>query len=555
MTGFAQHVVVAPDKFKGSLTAAEAAAQIAGGISAAAPGTKVSVIPVADGGEGTVLAAAAAGFDLVPVPARGPFGQSVTGWLAVRDTVAVVEAAQVSGLQLIPPDGRQPLTASSYGTGQLIGAAADLGCREVILGLGGVACTDGGAGLAQGLGALLLDDRGHLLPPGGGALPRLCQLDLEPLRTRVAGITFTAALDVDNPLLGPQGTAAVYGPQKGATPGDVAVLEGALTHWADIVSSTTGTDLRAVPGAGAAGGLGFGVLSLLNATARPGIELLLDLLGFAAALEDATLVVTGEGCLDQQTLHGKAPAGVLAAATAAGVPVAAVAGRLDLTAQQWRATGFAAAYALTRLAPEGTDPIAAAADLAEQAGALIAADFLRSAGLGVERDRLDQRALGGAARRDDRERIGQRHAAEHCRPVERKPRHRAAGEGRRHQPDVRRVAGQRRASGEQQGCGPVVPAQVTEQRQGQRGQARDRCERVAGQSHEPAGLPSGAARELREQHRVTGADGDRVHQEARALLREEAAKQVGGADRGAARGDNHVRLAVAQLPAQGSGIV
>jgi len=377
VTGGRQHVVVAPDKFKGSLTAAEAAARIAGGISAAAPGTTVSVIPVADGGEGTVLAAAAAGFDLVPVPARGPSGQLVTGWLAVRDRVAVVEAAQVSGLQLVPPDSLQPLTASSYGTGQLIAAAADLGCREVILGLGGVACTDGGAGLAQGLGALLLDARGHLLPPGGGALPQLGQLDLEPLRARVAGITFTAALDVDNPLLGPRGAATVYGPQKGATPGDVALLDDALTHWADIVRATTGTDLRDAPGAGAAGGLGFGVLSLLNASARPGIRLLLELLGFAEALKGATLVVTGEGCLDSQTLHGKAPAGVLAAATAVGVPVAAVAGRVDLTSPQWRAAGFAAAYALTDLAGDGVDPIASAGDLAERAGALIARAFLR----------------------------------------------------------------------------------------------------------------------------------------------------------------------------------
>ena len=377
MTGGRQHVVVAPDKFKGSLTAAEAAARIAKGIRAAAPGTTVSVIPVADGGEGTVLAAAAAGFDLVPVPARGPSGQLVTGWLAVRDAVAVVEAAQVSGLQLVPPESLQPLTASSYGTGQLIAAAADLGCREVILGLGGVACTDGGAGLAQGLGALLLDARGHLLPPGGGALPQLGQLDLEPLRARVAGITFTAALDVDNPLLGPRGAATVYGPQKGATPGDVALLDDALTHWADIVRATTGTDLRDAPGAGAAGGLGFGVLSLLNASARPGIRLLLELLGFAEALKGATLVVTGEGCLDSQTLHGKAPAGVLAAATAVGVPVAAVAGRVDLTSPQWRAAGFAAAYALTDLAGDGVDPIASAADLAERAGALIARAFLR----------------------------------------------------------------------------------------------------------------------------------------------------------------------------------
>lgn len=376
MTASAQHVIVAPDKFKGSLTAAEAAARIARGITAAAPGTQVCVMPVADGGEGTVLAAATAGFDLVPVPVRGPLGEPATGWIAVRDEVAVVEAAQASGLQLVPAGGRRPLTASSYGTGQLIAAAAGLGCRRVVLGLGGVACTDGGAGLAQGLGALLLDHRGRPVPPGGGALPLLHRIDLDPLRERTRGIEFTAAVDVDNPLLGPRGAAAVYGPQKGATHQEVDALDAALAHWADIVAVTTGTDLRDAPGAGAAGGLGFGVLSLLGACVRPGIALLLELLGFAAALRQATLVVTGEGCLDGQTLHGKAPAGVLAAAAAADVPVAVIAGRVDLTEKQWRAAGFAAAYALADLAGESCDSVEHAGDLAEQTGRRVAADFL-----------------------------------------------------------------------------------------------------------------------------------------------------------------------------------
>ena len=376
MTGLPRHVVVAPDKFNGSLTAAEAAARIARGITAAAPGTPVSVIPVADGGEGTILAAAAAGFDLMPAPARGPAGEPVTGWIAVRGDVAVIEAAQTSGLQLVPPDDRRPLAASSYGTGQLIAAAAGLGCKQVVLGLGGVASTDGGAGLAQGLGALLLDDRGRPVPLGGGGLARLHRIDLDPLRERTRGIEFTAAVDVDCPLLGPRGAAAVHGPQQGATPGEARVLEAALAHWADVVAATTGTDLRDAPGAGAAGGLGFGALSLLGATARPGIALLLELLGFDAALRNASLVVTGEGCLDARTLRGRAPAGVLAAASAARVPVAVVAGRVDLTEAQWRAAGFAAAYGLDELAAEGVDPVAAADELAERAGARVAADFL-----------------------------------------------------------------------------------------------------------------------------------------------------------------------------------
>jgi glycerate kinase len=282
----------------------------------------------------------------------------------------------------VPPDVRRPLAASSYGTGQLIAAAAGLGCKRVVLGLGGVASTDGGAGLAQGLGALLLDARGRPVPLGGGGLAGLRRIDLGPLRERTRGIEFTAAVDVDNPLLGPRGAAAVYGPRKGATPGEARVLDAALAHWADVVAATTGTDLRDTPGAGAAGGLGFGALSLLGATARPGIALLFELLGFDAALRDASLVVTGEGCLDAQTPRSGAPAAVLAAASAAGVPVAVVAGRVDLTEAQWRAAGFAAAYGLSDLAadaaggPGGADAITAAGELAERAGARVAADFL-----------------------------------------------------------------------------------------------------------------------------------------------------------------------------------
>ena len=373
------HVVIAPDKFKGSLSAAEAAERIAAGVRRGAPGIEVRTLPVADGGEGTVLAALAAGYRRVEATVSGPTGEPVRALLAVRDRTAVVEAAQASGLTLLPGGVPAPLTASSYGTGQLIARALELGCDRIVLGLGGVACTDGGAGMAQALGASLRDPHGVELGPGGAALRGLAALDLGTLPKALAGAEVVIAGDVDNPLLGERGAPAVYGPQKGASPAQVAELDAALAHWADAVTALTGADLRATPGAGAAGGLGFGAMALLGARMRPGIRLLLDLLGFDQAVRGARLVVTGEGCLDVQTLHGKAPAGVAAAATGAGVPVAAVAGLLELTEAQLRGAGFAAAYALADLAgpdaPAG-DSIARAAELAELAGRRIAADLL-----------------------------------------------------------------------------------------------------------------------------------------------------------------------------------
>ncbi|WP_042395961.1 glycerate kinase [Streptacidiphilus carbonis] len=373
------HVVIAPDKFKGSLTAARAAERIAAGILRAAPRTDVRLLPVADGGEGTVLAALAAGYRRVALTVSGPTGEPVEAAIAVNGGTAVVEAAQASGLTLLPGGVPAALTAGSYGTGQLIARALDLGCTRIVLGLGGVACTDGGAGLAQALGATLQDADGADLPPGGAALARLHHLDLGPVAGTLAGVEVVIASDVDNPLLGTRGAPAVYGPQKGASPADVAELDAALAHWADAVAKATGTDLREAPGAGAAGGLGFGAMALLGATMRPGIELLLDLLGFDRAVRGARLVVTGEGCLDVQTLHGKAPAGVAAAAAGAGVPVVAVAGRLELDAPAWRGAGFAAAYELAALAGPDAEPgdsIARAAELAELAGEQIAQQFL-----------------------------------------------------------------------------------------------------------------------------------------------------------------------------------
>jgi glycerate kinase len=372
-------VVIAPDKFKGSLTAAQAAEHIAKGVVRAVPGAEVRLLPVADGGEGTVQAALAAGYEEIRVPVLGPTGALVAASIAVRDRVAVVEAAQASGLQLLPGGMPRPLSSSSYGTGQLIARAAKLDCRRLVLGLGGVACTDGGAGMAQALGMRLLDAHRRDLPPGGAALANLRAIEPGPRLSLLDGVEIVVASDVDNPLTGGRGAAAVYGPQKGAGPTDVFRLDAALNHWADQVAEHTGVDLRDVPGAGAAGGLGFGAMALFRASLRPGIELLLDLLDFGTAIDGARLVITGEGCLDHQTLRGKAPVGVAAAAAAARVPVAAVAGRVELSEPDWRAAGFAAAYSLADLAGPGGDSLTRARQLAEQAGARAAADLLRAA--------------------------------------------------------------------------------------------------------------------------------------------------------------------------------
>ncbi|MFJ4674719.1 MULTISPECIES: glycerate kinase [unclassified Kitasatospora] len=371
------HVVVAPDKFKGSLEGAEVAARIAAGIRRAVPGVEVRELPVADGGEGTLAAALAAGFSRVEVKVAGPTGLPVVAGLAVKGETAVVELAQASGLARLPGGRTAPLAAGSYGVGQLVAKAVSLGATRVVLGLGGSACTDGGAGLAQALGVELYDADGAPLPPGGAALRRLARVEPGPLADGLRGVEVVVACDVDNPLLGPRGAAAVYGPQKGADAADLVVLEEGLTRWADAVAGLTGREVRDAPGAGAAGGVGFAALALLGATMRPGIELLLELLGFERAVRGARLVVTGEGCLDAQTLHGKAPAGVAAAAARAGVPVAAVAGRLELAEREWRAAGFVEALALAELAGGPAESMARAGELAELAGERLAAALLR----------------------------------------------------------------------------------------------------------------------------------------------------------------------------------
>ena len=372
-------VVVAPDKFKGSLSAPDVAQALAEGLRSALPALEVVEAPVADGGEGTLDAAVAAGFLPVRVEVAGPTGQPLSSLLTVRGRTAVVEMAAASGLAVLPGGVRAPLTATSLGTGQLVRAALDRGCTEVVLAVGGSACTDGGAGLLVALGARLLDRDGRELGHGGGALLQLDRVDLSGLDSRLRDVRVVLASDVDNPLLGPDGAAAVYGPQKGADPDQVALLERGLQVWVEALGRALGPRaavLAEQPGAGAAGGVGYAALVALDAVRRSGISVVLELVGFAGHVNSAALVITGEGSLDAQTLHGKAPAGVAAAARAAGVPVVAVAGQVSLGPDELRPAGIEAAYALTDLEPDPERCMRDARALLVRLGSSIAHDRL-----------------------------------------------------------------------------------------------------------------------------------------------------------------------------------
>lgn len=363
-------VVVAPDKLKGSATAAQAAAAISQGIRDRLPRAVVREIPIADGGDGTVDAALSAGWQRVDLVAEDALGNEGPTHFAMRDGVAIVELAQICGLVKLG-DGRDPMGAGTEGLGTAIAHALDLGVHEVVIGLGGSASTDGGAGMLRRLGARTLGVEGR----GGAPLAGISGLDLGGLSSKLAEVTFTLAADVDNPLLGPRGAAAVFAPQKGASPEQVVQLEDALARWAVVVGEATGRDVSDSPGAGAAGGAGFAALAVLNATRKSGVEVVLDLVGFDAASRDATLVVTGEGALDVQTLEGKAPAGVARRARAAGVPVVAVAGRNSLSADQIRAAGFRQVYTLSSVEPDPAKSMARAVDLLRLVGAQIANDL------------------------------------------------------------------------------------------------------------------------------------------------------------------------------------
>jgi glycerate kinase len=324
-------IVVAPDSFKGSLSALGVAEAMERGVHAVFAGAEVVKVPIADGGEGTVAAlVAATGGRLEQCEVPGPLGGPVTAtWGVLGDgRTAVIEMAAASGLPLVPRHLRDPRITTTAGTGRLLKAALDAGLRKIVIGIGGSATNDGGTGMAAELGARFLDAQGHPLAPGGAALAHLARIDLAALDPRLAQTEILVACDVDNPLTGPRGASAVYGPQKGATPEMVQELDRALGVLAQVATRTTGREVAEQPGAGAAGGLGAGLLWFSPAQLRPGVEIVLAATGFEAKVADADLVITGEGRTDAQTAMGKAPVGVAAVAKRHAVPVVCLAGGL-----------------------------------------------------------------------------------------------------------------------------------------------------------------------------------------------------------------------------------
>jgi len=313
---------------------------------------RFTAVPLADGGEGTVEAVLrGAGGTQHPVTVRGPLNQPVEAHYGVlRDGSAIIEMAQASGLPLVPPHQRDAGRASSYGTGELIRAALEAGCRKLLIGIGGSATTDGGAGALQALGARFLDAGGRELPPGGAALQHLQQIDLSQLDTRLSKASITVLCDVTNPLCGPNGAAHVYGPQKGASPVQVQQLDAALRNYAEVAKTVTAQELQDEPGAGAAGGMGFGLMAFTGARLLPGIEAVLAVTNFGEVLEHADLVLTAEGAIDAQTPQGKALAGVARAARCAknkaGVPVIAFGGAVRLSGEALQQLGIVAALPL-----------------------------------------------------------------------------------------------------------------------------------------------------------------------------------------------------------------
>ncbi|MCP2238829.1 glycerate kinase [Thermoanaerobacterium thermosaccharolyticum] len=322
-------ILVAPDSFKGSLSSKEVLKAISEGIKRAVNAEIVGV-PIADGGEGTVDALIASlGGRIVDVDVVGPLGNVVKSFFGIlNDGTAVIEMAASSGLSLVPDNMRNPLITTTYGVGQLIKEALGAGCRKFIIGLGGSATNDGGAGMIQALGVKLLDEDGKDISYGGGNLYKLKKVDISSIDKRVCESSFVVASDVTNPLCGENGASAVYGPQKGATPEMVEILDDNLRHYASVVKETLGKDFSDVPGAGAAGGLGFSLMAFLNAKIKSGIDIVMEASNIDEKIKSCDIVITGEGNTDFQTAYGKAPAGIAMIAKKYGKPVVVLSGGL-----------------------------------------------------------------------------------------------------------------------------------------------------------------------------------------------------------------------------------
>ena len=345
-------IVVAPDSFKGSLSSIQAAAAVERGIlkaaAKAARKLEITKIPIADGGEGTVEAiVAGAGGEIIPARVLDPLGREIDSMVGILpDRTGVIEMAAASGLDLIKPEERDPLVTTSFGTGQLILKALEAGCSRLIIGLGGSATNDGGVGMAQALGGAFLDQNQQPIGFGGGELGKIAKIDLSGIDPRLAGTTVIVASDVKNVFCGPDGASAVYGPQKGATPEMVAVLDRNLGHLAELIKDDLGKEIALVPGSGAAGGLGGGLMAFLNAEIRPGIEIVMELTGFREKVREADLIITGEGATDFQTMFGKVPYGVAQVAGEYGKPVLCISGTLGKGYQKLYDAGITAFFSI-----------------------------------------------------------------------------------------------------------------------------------------------------------------------------------------------------------------
>ncbi|MCM3594780.1 glycerate kinase [Metabacillus idriensis] len=324
-------IVIAPDSFKESMTALEVCEAIERGLRRSLPEVKTVKIPMADGGEGTVQALVdATGGTFTSLTVTGPLGLPVEaeyGWLGDLKT-AVIEMAAASGLHLVPPERRNPLMTTTAGTGELIKDAVQKGAEHLIIGIGGSATNDGGMGMAQALGVKFLDAEGADLPYGGGAISKLARIDVSGMMKELSGVTIDVACDVDNPLTGPNGASAIFGPQKGATDETVSVLDQNLSHYASLILKETGMDVEKREGSGAAGGLGAGLLAFLNANLKRGADIVIETVQLEKHMSEADLVITGEGRIDGQTIHGKTPVGVSRAAKKLKIPVIAIAGSI-----------------------------------------------------------------------------------------------------------------------------------------------------------------------------------------------------------------------------------
>ncbi|KYD24052.1 glycerate kinase [Parageobacillus toebii] len=342
-------VIIAPDSFKESLSALEVANAIEKGFRDIFPEAEYVKIPMADGGEGTVQSLVdATGGRIVKTEVTGPLGDRVQAFFGMLGDgkTAVIEMAAASGLHLVPSEKRNPLVTTTRGTGELILAALDEGAEHIIIGIGGSATNDGGAGMIQALGGRLLDRHGKEIGPGGGSLSELADIDLSGLDQRLKCVKIEVACDVDNPLTGPKGASAVFGPQKGATPEMVATLDSNLKHYADVIERVLGKQVKDIPGAGAAGGLGAGLLAFLEAKLKRGVEIVLETVNFHERIQGASLVITGEGRIDRQTIFGKTPIGVAKAAKRYNIPVIAIAGSVSDDSDVVRSYGIDALYSI-----------------------------------------------------------------------------------------------------------------------------------------------------------------------------------------------------------------